>query len=236
MIKLVKSCIRERKQIGDGTTIMTKLQQLKTNLKTFAVLHAEQSKQYAQKRKEINERYLQAFATEKLNQLMNDYQAIMAEARSEGVMLADKAFIALRDELTSKAMESPNDKFFKDIEAIKLSADVLSQTEIDFYIEKYKNNYIATKGILNALNTSKAEIQAKLMSLDDILGHVANVQSAVYRFYYDYKPGTYETEVVTYDKEGLLDKLEAMTNLFISGNYNKADYHKILDVKTEQTN
>lgn len=193
------------------------LEETLQEMKNFEAIHKETTDLFERTKKEIRETYKEPMATNKLNEVRKAYYASIQKAKDKGLKISNTEFEKLKNHIIDYITTPVPKEYFYTLETIKLIGKNITEPELEAYINKYGNNYIALKELINISNEYHIKTDYEFISFDDVLNRINDIQNQVIKYYNNYIPNTYET-VIMIDENGIISQLKDYINTFIKNN------------------
>ena len=202
---------------------------IKESLKIYDKELKERVEKYESDQKQIRETYQQQIAFVLLDDLKIDFDNDIQEMKDQGKKYCESKFKQLKDLIDEIIIQKLSDDFADTLQLIKFLGDKISKTEVNAFIEKYKDNYLEIRSLFVALKDNENLKGLNVISSDDILASIDEMQRKVNSFF-DY-PDTYEY-IVMLTEAGPLEKFDKYIMTFI----NKKFIYNINDLLEEDLN
>lgn len=128
---------------------------IKESLKIYDKELKERVEKYESDQKQIRETYQQQRALVLLDDLKIDFDNDIQEMKDQGKKYCESKFKQLKDLIDEIITQKLSDDFADTLQLIKFLGDKISKTEVNAFIEKYKDNYLEIRSLFVALKDNE---------------------------------------------------------------------------------
>lgn len=127
----------------------------------------------------------------------------------------DKLFKQLSDIVTAPASAD----FMSTLEVIRNTPNLISEYEAKSYVEKYKDNYIACRGIINELQKNNLAKNVQVIHVEGVKNKLEECYKGALDFLNSYQPGGLGTALYLSDKTSIFESTQATIGQFFNKNF-----------------
>ncbi len=194
---------------------------IKEVMRTFDKEYKEKMEKYKVDEKEIRETYQQSRALPLLDELKVKLDNEIQEIRNKAKECCESQFNNLKELIDEIIMQKPSNDFMDTLQIIKLLGDKISKTEVEAFIEKYKNNYLEIRILITVLKDNQY-VKIGVIASDDILASIDEMESNINNCFNN--PNSYQY-LAMLTEVGTLEKFDEYITPFINKKfiYNKEE-------------
>lgn len=145
---------------------------------------------------------------------MEEAKAVYEEARqkayNEGLKVVKESMENAEKAIDEFIVKPVPEDFTTTIETLKICGDEITKEEAVAFIEKYKNNYLASKAINKIMRENKAGIEYIVISVKGLKDDLARMKGLAEKYFREYKEGNYLCAVLVHSESPLTRYDEAL--------------------------
>ncbi|WP_317437470.1 hypothetical protein [Thomasclavelia spiroformis] len=199
--------------------IKEQLNELLNNMKKHSTVLDTLKQEYETKIKNLEETYKNPTLSNKIFEAEQEYKHTLLNLKDNNIKNVEKVFNSIKEQINKVVSKDVPADFINTIQFIDILGEKISAHEIEIYINKYKDNYMAIRGVLNILNKNNKKKDIEVISLDEVLDNIQQVYNEVTNFFNNGHE-TYQAFVLT-SANGPIQELSNYLDDFLSGHFIK---------------
>ena len=203
------------------------LSRIKAELVAFGTLSNEANSLFIKTRNAINDKYMQAHRTDRINKAKDELETTLAEGRAQVMKVTDEVLNAIKEKTASVASVPVEADFNATLEALKVM-ETPSKMEIDALISKYKTNYISYRASSSVVGGKFKGYSP--VTMEQVINACDELRERISRAVYSGKVNTYNYRMLA--ESTFLDNYSEFFSSFLNGYFDKAG--KIIAGDTQQ--
>ena len=205
--------------------IKEQLNELLNNIKKHLTVLETLKQEYETKIKNLEETYKNPTLANMLYEVEQEDKQTLLNLKDKNIKNVEKVFNSIKEQVNKVVSKEVPTDFINAMQLIDTLGEKISDHEAEIYINKYKDNYMAIRGVLNTLNKNNKMKDIDVISLDEVLDNVQQVHDEIINFFNNGHE-TYQAFVLTSDN-GPIQELSKYLDSFLSGHFIKNVFQEI---------
>ena len=197
--------------------IKEQLNELLNNIKKHLTVLETLKQEYETKIKNLEETYKNPTLANMLYEVEQEYKQTLLNLKDKNIKNVEKVFNSIKEQVNKVVSKEVPTDFINAMQLIDTLGEKISDHEAEIYINKYKDNYMAIRGVLNTLNKNNKMKDIDVISLDEVLDNVQQVHDEIINFFNNGHE-TYQAFVLTSDN-GPIQELSNYLDNFLSDHF-----------------
>lgn len=199
--------------------IKEQLNKLLSSMKEYPTVLDALKQEYETKIKNLEETYKNPTLANMIFEADQEYKQTILNLKEKNIKNVENVFNSIKEQVNKIVSKDVPADFINTMQFIDILGEKISDHEIEIYINKYKDNYMAIRGLLNILNKNNKKKDVEVISLDDVLDNIQQIYDAITNFFNNGHE-TYQAFVLTSDN-GPIQELSNYLDNFLSGHFIK---------------
>lgn len=199
--------------------IKEQLNKLLSSMKEYPTVLDALKQEYETKIKNLEETYKNPTLANMIFEADQEYKQTILNLKEKNIKNVENVFNSIKEQVNKIVSKDVPADFINTMQFIDILGEKISDHEIEIYINKYKDNYMAIRGLLNILNKNNKKKDVEVISLDDVLDNIQQVHDDITNFFNNGHE-TYQAFVLTSDN-GPIQELSSYLDNFLSGHFIK---------------
>lgn len=175
--------------------------------------------EFEKKKDEITKNYKGEMLWLRTNEISQKYESkkneLIEHMRDTIKVEFDKLFKELSNIVTAPASVD----FMATLEVIRNTPNLISEYEAKSYVEKYKDNYIACRGIINELQKNGLAANVQVLHAEGVKKNLEECYRGALDFLNSYQPNGLSTALYLSDKSSIFVATDATINQFFKKDF-----------------
>ena len=197
--------------------IKEQLNKLLSSMKEYSTVLDTLKQEYETKIKNLEETYKNPTLANMLYEVEQEYKQTLLNLKDKNIKNVEKVFNSIKEQVNKVVSKEVPTDFINAMQLIDTLGEKISDHEAEIYINKYKDNYMAIRGVLNTLNKNNKMKDIDVISLDEVLDNVQQVHDEIINFFNNGHE-TYQAFVLTSDN-GPIQELSNYLDNFLSDHF-----------------
>lgn len=214
LVKYITPVANERKKVN----YMKFLTKTMHAVKDYASAIQAARNEFEAAKGQILSTYKDPVATQKLGEAREALSAFEMKEKYNAREAIQKDFEAVRKQVNEFVMVPVSADFGATLEALK-SMQNISDSEANAFIEKYKDNYISFRAVLDELHKAGKAADIRYCAVDYIETKLSDLENMLLNWVQSYVGNGYYTALLTSEEHTPILKVAEEVEAFIAGGY-----------------